>query len=147
MDSTYTLVERIPTNQEYRGLCTAVGWERVMNFEAAKVAVPNSQYAVVVERDGRAVGMGRVVGDGAIFYYIQDLAVDPAHQGRGIGSRILQTLLDYIRRHAPDQAFVGLFAAEGTTPFYAQYGFQTHPALTGMFAVTPLDELPHSDPV
>jgi hypothetical protein len=47
--------------------------------------------------------------------------------------------------HAPDKAFIGLFAAEGTMPFYQRYGFQQSPALTDMFALTPLATLPKLD--
>ena len=82
--------------------------------------------------------MGRVVGDGAIFFYLQDIAVLPEHQGAGVGSQIVERLLADIARRAPPQAFVGLFASAGRAPFYERYGFQAHSALTGMFQVTPL---------
>lgn len=32
---TYQVIERLPSIEEYRALCTAVGWQDVMNFEAA----------------------------------------------------------------------------------------------------------------
>jgi len=86
---------------------------------------------------GRAVGMGRVVGDGAIYFYSQDMAVHPERQRRGLGTRIVQQV-QYLAQQAPDKAFVGLFAAEGTLGFYEQFGFMQHPALTGMFRVTPV---------
>jgi ribosomal protein S18 acetylase RimI-like enzyme len=92
MHHPYQLIERIPTLDEYRALCTAVGWEAVINFEAAKDALPNSLYGVVVVHQGRTIGMGRVVGDGAIYYYLQDIAVLPEHQGRGVGHMIIQQL-------------------------------------------------------
>jgi len=135
MTQPYTLVERLPTQAEYCALCESVGWGAVMNFEAAQTAVPNSLYGVVVELDGRAVGMGRIVGDGAIFFYIQDIAVFPDHQGRGLGREIMTKLMVYLAANAPARAFIGLFAAEGKGPFYAQFGFEQHPALTGMFTV------------
>jgi len=58
----HKLIARVPTLEEYTKLCRAVGWGDVMNFEAAKSALPRSLHAVVVEADGEAVGMGRVVG-------------------------------------------------------------------------------------
>jgi hypothetical protein len=70
MPDPYHLIERVPTLDEYRTLCTAVGWEAVINFEAAKDALPNSLYGVVVAHEGKTIGMGRVVGDGAIFTYL-----------------------------------------------------------------------------
>ena len=45
--------------------------------------------------------------------------------------------MSWLQTHAPERAFVGLFAAEGKDPFYAHFGFMRHPALTGMFLVLP----------
>ncbi|MBZ0296490.1 MAG: GNAT family N-acetyltransferase [Anaerolineae bacterium] len=131
----YQLVERVPTLAEYQALCTAVGWQDVINFEAAQAALDHSLYGVIVQQGDQTIGMGRIVGDGAIFFYIQDIAVDPAHQKRGVGTRIMQALMAHVDAHAPDQSFVGLFAAEGTPAFYRQYGFEMYSELQGMFKV------------
>ncbi|MGC9335223.1 MAG: GNAT family N-acetyltransferase [Anaerolineae bacterium] len=135
MSDRYRLIERVATPEEYRALCTAVGWEAVINFEAANEALPNSLYGVVVECEERVVGMGRVVGDGAIFYYLQDIAVMPGYQGRGVGRRIVEQLVGHIKAVAPEKAFVGVFAAAGTERFYEEYGFRDWEALTGMYQV------------
>ena len=141
MTDPYELVERIPTIQEYRALCTAVGWGSVMNFEAAEVALPNSIYGVVAMHQGRVAGMGRIVGDGAIFYYLQDVAVLPEHQGQGLGRMILEQLVKFVRNNAPEKAFFGLFATQGTQSFYQQFGFQEWPEMTGMYQVVPVRKL------
>jgi ribosomal protein S18 acetylase RimI-like enzyme len=137
MVNPYQIIARVATIGEYRNLCTAVGWAEVMNFEAAKTALPNSLYGVVAIYEDKVVGMGRVVGDGAIFYYIQDVAVLPQHQGKGIGKAIVSQLVAYIRECAPPQAFLGVFAAQGKESFYQRYGFHEDPVLTGMFQVIP----------
>lgn len=129
------LVSRPPTSEEYRVLCTAVGWQEIMNLAAAEHALRRGLHAVVVERDGRAIAMGRVVGDGAIYFYLQDVVVEPAHQGRGVGARIVAALVDWVRAHAPDRAFLGVFAAAGTEGFYRRHGFERQGGLTGMFQV------------
>ena len=90
---------------------------------------------------GQPIGMGRVVGDGAIFFYLQDIAVVPEHQGCGVGARIVDRLIAYLSSAAPERAFVGLFAAAGKQPFYERYGFRAHSALTGMFQVAPIEEI------
>ncbi|MGC9332605.1 MAG: GNAT family N-acetyltransferase [Anaerolineae bacterium] len=137
MRHRYKIVERVATPQEYRHLCTQVGWGEVMNFEAATTALPRSLYGVVAMLDHEVVGMGRIVGDGAIFYYLQDIAVLPDHQGQGIGTRIVDRLVALVKDNAPEKAFFGVFAAEGTRPFYQRFGFDLHPVLTGMFQVVP----------
>ena len=82
MASAYRLVERPPTIEEYRSVCHGVGWKGVINFAAASVSLTNSLYHVVALSDEGVIGMARVVGDGAMYFYIQDVAVVPAHQGR-----------------------------------------------------------------
>lgn len=63
--AAYTFVERAPTLSEYCTLCTAVGWEAVIDFEAALHSLAHSLYHVLALHDGQAIGMGRIVGDGA----------------------------------------------------------------------------------
>lgn len=137
MSTRYRIVDRVATPLEYRHLCTQVGWAEVMNFEAAVTALPRSLYGVVAMLDDRVVGMGRIVGDGAIFYYLQDIAVLPDHQGQSIGTHIVARLVTLVKENAPEKAFFGVFAAEGTRPFYQKFGFDLHPVLTGMFQVVP----------
>jgi len=43
------------------------------------------------------IGMARVVGDGAMFFYIQDVVVTPAHQGRGVGTLLLERVMGYFK--------------------------------------------------
>jgi hypothetical protein len=109
----------------------------VMNFDAAKLAVPRSLHAVVAKVDDETIGMGRIVGDGMIFFYLQDIAVVPKWQGRGVGAAILSTLLDWVRKVAPEKSFLGVFAVKGTETLYERYGFSVHPSDVGMFQVVP----------
>lgn len=135
MTNEYIVVHRIPAVEEYKTICTAVGWENYMNFEAAEQSLKQSLFGVVIRYNDETVGMGRVVGDGHIYFYVQDIAVKPEHQGKGIGSLIMGAITKYLQQHAPDKAFVGLFSAAGKEPFYNRYGFQRHDGMTGMFGV------------
>ena len=127
--------QRVATPEEYRRLCEAVGWGDVMNFDAAARALPGSLYGVVAVDGGEVGGMGRVVGDGEIFFYVQDVAVLPSHQGRGAGRAILEALVGWVREHAPDKALLGLFASRGTEGFYRRHGFVVPTGDVGMFQV------------
>jgi len=135
MFENYDVQERAPTLDEYRAICEAVGWTPVINFDVAALSLERSLFAVVVMDGDTPVGMGRIVGDGAIYFYIQDIAVAPAHQDEGVGQLVVQRLMAYLRDHAPDKAFVGLFATEDAVDFYKRYGFLIHSAMTGMFQV------------
>ena len=119
----YTIVERTPTVEEYRGLREAVGWHN-LSCERTQNALRNSVYSVCVLNDGAVVGCGRVVGDGHLYYYLQDVIVHPAHQGKGVGKRITQAIVDRVSGLAESGAFFGLMAAPNVAPFYEKFGFQ-----------------------
>lgn len=138
MEPSVHIIARAPTLDEYRELCTAVGWERAINSEAAPQSLDRSLHHVVATVDGRVIGMGRIVGDGAIYFYLQDIAVHPDYQRRGIGHLILGHLMAYLEAHAPAKAFIGLFAAQGTQSFYRRHGFGQYEQLVGMFCVAPV---------
>jgi GNAT superfamily N-acetyltransferase len=95
--------------------------------------LPNTLFAVVIRRDGEAVGMGRVIGDGGLFYQVTDIAVDPRHQGRGLGKAIVGAIVDHLNRTTPPGAYVSLLADGEAHRLYAQFGFKpTAPECIGM---------------
>ena len=89
---------------------------------------------MVVSIDGKPVGIGRVIGDGGCFFEIVDIAVVPEHQKQRLGQAIMQKLMDYIDREAPDTAYVSLMADHGTPEFYKRFGFKASlpPEKSGM---------------
>ena len=132
MRDGYRLIERTPSVEEYRRLRTAAGLS-AKSAEAAALGLPNSWFALVVEYAGKAVGMGRVIGDGGLFFQVVDIAVDPAHQGRGLGKAIVQALTARLREAATTGAYVSLIADGEARRLYAQFGFElTAPASVGM---------------
>jgi ribosomal protein S18 acetylase RimI-like enzyme len=77
--------------------------------------------------------MGRVVGDGALFFQIVDVAVEPEHQGQGLGKKILEALMTELRQRVPAEAYVSLIADGEAHRLYEQFGFElTAPASVGM---------------
>ena len=94
-------------------------------------SLAGSLHGVVVESGGSAIAMGRVVGDGSHYFYLQDVIVDPAHADGGLGSMIVEALLEWIAVTAPAPAFVGLFASPAAESLYSEFGFDTAD-MTGM---------------
>ena len=119
----YEIAVRIPTVAEYCALRAGAGLSP-RSGEIVRVALPNTLFAVVIEHQGRAVGMGRVVGDGGTVFQVADIAVLPEHQRRGLGKQILDTIDVWLRQTARPGAFVNLFADRGVAPLYARYGFR-----------------------
>ena len=65
---------------------------------------------------------------------VYDIGVHPRVQGQGIGTKVMETLLDRIKDR--DFASIGLFAWEhnpNNVPFYRKFGFE--PVATGMECV------------
>jgi predicted GNAT family N-acyltransferase len=131
----YELVERDPTVQDYQRLRHAVGWSD-MTDEGVAAGLSSALFSVVLELDGEAVGCGRVVGDGGLYFYIQDVIVAEEHRGQGLGAGIMDAVMAYLERTARPGAFVGLMAAQDIAPFYERYGFRVRPERQpGMFRV------------
>jgi ribosomal protein S18 acetylase RimI-like enzyme len=82
-----------------------------------------ARFGVVAVAYEQAVGTGMVLGDGFNFAYLKDIAVHPEWQGRGIGTRIVETLLAILRRGDPDGMLVTLFTGQHLADFYERFGF------------------------
>lgn len=52
------------------------------------------------------ITMGRLIGDGALFLQVVDIAVHPAHQHKGLGKQIIQKLVEYADEYAPHACLV-----------------------------------------
>jgi spermidine synthase len=99
------------------------GWwnDPADNPTAVSGIVSGSHCFAVVRRGGRIVGMGRAISDRTSDAYIQDVTVDPAHRGQGIGSRIVAALVE--RLESDGIGWIGLIAERRTHPFYRPLGF------------------------
>ena len=121
--STYDLVIATPGAREYAELRRVAGLgER--SLEAAELGLPQSLFAVCVRDGDRLIGMGRVIGDGGCNYEIVDMAVHPDYQRQGMGKRIMEALMDWLRANAPKTAYVCLIADDHAPALYAQFGFE-----------------------
>ena len=131
-DDRYTLRLETPGSEEYRRLRMTAGLT-ARSRAAAEAGLPNTVAGAVVRTDdGVAVAMARAVGDG-LNYEVVDVAVDPEHQGRGLGKQVMAALMDQLRAIAPAEAYVSLIADGEAHRLYAQYGFEpTAPASIGM---------------
>lgn len=103
--------------------------------EAAKIGLPNSLYGVKITFNDEVVGMGRVVGDGALNFEVVDVAVDPAHQGKGLGRMIMQNIMNYLDKTAQKNAYITLMA--DVPALYEKFGFKlSRPNSEGMYIFT-----------
>jgi GNAT superfamily N-acetyltransferase len=103
-------------------LTQAVGWGRRGDDKWREIL---SKSAVVCSlwHGERLVGFGRIVEDG-VMSMMYDIAVHPDLQRQGLGSKIMQALIDQVK----DKGYVsiGLFAWDknpGNIPFYEKFEF------------------------
>jgi ribosomal protein S18 acetylase RimI-like enzyme len=76
------------------------------------------------------IGMGRAVSDGVSDAYIQDVVVAKKFRGAGIGNRIIEKIIEFLRSRRI--GWIGLIAEPGTQHFYQRLGFTVMEGYTPM---------------
>ena len=121
-------------------LVHAVGWKNFVNPEAVATALQNSLFIAVAldeHKENEVVGTVRVIGDGAIFFYVQDLMVLKEYRKQGIGTALMRAAMNYLSTQTPKRSYVGLFANSNKIKFYERFGFTgPKPTLQGMYKGT-----------
>ena len=131
MNGDYMVMIETPSVADYCRLREVAGLS-ARSEKAAEHGLPKTVAGVIVRAGEKTVGMGRLIGDG-LFYQVVDIAVEPQHQGRGLGKAIMAALMSELKRIAPAEVYVSLIADGEANRLYAQYGFQpTAPASIGM---------------
>lgn len=120
----FELADNVLKAEDFIRLKVATGFiERPL--PQVEKALQNGLFNVSAICDGKVVGMGRLVGDGAMYWYLQEIIVLPEYQGKGIGKSIVNRLMEYIKDAAIPGTIidVGLSAVKGKEPFYEKFGF------------------------
>ena len=127
----YRLLENELKAEDFIRLKVSTGF-RERSVELVEKALENNLYDLVAVADGEVIGMGRIVGDGVMYWYLQEIVVLPEYQGKGIGTAIVNKLMDYIKEHTEKGEFtsVSLTAAEGKEGFYEKFGFSKSRGMT-----------------
>ena len=129
----YVLVPEPPSLPDYLKLRLESGLTPKSEGQGAGALTGSWTFCHVRAADGTSVAMGRVIGDGGWYFHIADMATLPPHQRNGLGRRVLEHLLDEIRKRAPSGAYVTLFADLPGRRLYESVGFaESAPASLGM---------------
>ena len=97
-------------------------WALERSGEGVKRALQYSHPVVTAWDEGTLVGFTRVISDRTYRATIWDVIVRPSHQGRGIGARLVQYVLDH-----PDLETVTSFLllTKDKHGFYERFGFRS----------------------
>lgn len=119
------LVDNILQAEDFVKLRIETGFAEIP-VEHARKALQNGLINVSALYNGELVGMGRLVGDGAMYWYLQEIIVLPRFQRKGIGSMIVNHLVDYAKANSATGKFttIGGVSAKGKEAFYEKMGFE-----------------------
>ena len=110
-----------PTPGEFRALYLKTGWGRPSEEVCGRALAGSWLVCAARGRDGSLVGMGRLISDGAMHAYVNEMIVREDARGRAIGAEILRRLVAESRARGVTE--IQLFAARGRAPFYLRHGF------------------------
>ena len=129
----FQLIEQPPSLGDYLSLRNESGLSPKTPAQG-RGALANSWYFchLIDAQTGRAVAMGRVIGDGGWYFHIADMATLPEYQGRGLGKQIMDVLIAYIRAHAPENPYITLIADPPGRRLYEKVGFHDVSPSQGM---------------
>lgn len=119
------LVDNILQAEDFVRLRLQTGFAEIP-VEHARKALQNGLLNVSALYQGELVGMGRLVGDGAMYWYLQEIIILPEFQRKGIGTMIVNHLVDYAKANSITGKFttIGGVSAKGKEPFYKKMGFE-----------------------
>ena len=125
--STLVFCEELPAPDAYLELFETTGWNQgyQADTDALYRAISSSWYVVSAYNNDDLVGFGRVISDGVLYALICDLIVKPPYQEQGIGSQILEQLIE--KCHRDKIRVIWLFSARGKSAFYEKFGFLERP--------------------
>lgn len=97
----------------------AVGWNRMEN--EYKNPLMTSYYHIAAYEDNKLIGYIDCVSNGVTDAYIQDLMVCPDHQGKGVGTELMNKMIEQLKeKHI---YMISVVYEEGLKPFYERFGF------------------------
>lgn len=121
------LVTDLPGKEEYFHLFESTGWNEdyeLSNDEVYKT-LKNSWYQIFAYSDDQLIGCARVICDDYMHALILDMIVDEEHRSKGVGSKIMEDILQKCREEKIRD--VQLYSAKDVYEFYEKNGFERRP--------------------
>ncbi len=88
--------------------------------EDLKTVFSNSKYKCFLYDSVTLIGAGRALADGVDCSYICDIALLPEYQGKGLGVKIVLSLVELSKGHKK----IILYSVPGSEGFYKKIGFK-----------------------
>ena len=111
---------RLDLDAIYRYLSAESYWAKGLPRTTLERSVAGSLCFAVYYREAELVGFARVVTDRATFAWLADVFVLPAHRGRGLSKRLMETILAHPDLQGLRRIMLATWDAHG---LYRQFGF------------------------
>lgn len=133
----FQINNQIPAAMDFFSLFETTGWNTAYQTtpQDLQQALDDSWYTISAYDKGELIGFGRILSDGVLYAMIYDLIVHPDFQNQGLGSQLLNRLIEACQK--ANIRAIQLFSAHGKTEFYKTRGFVTrHEDAPGMVYLT-----------
>lgn len=118
---------------DYQRIRKTTGWYMLDDYVVEK-ALENNLFSICVYDNHKLIGIGRIIGDGYMYFYIQDIIVIPEYQKKGVGRVIMDNIEEYLQQVSNNNSFIGLMAGMGVKHFYEKYDYNVrHQSKPGMY--------------
>ena len=114
--------------EEYCQLRAAVQWQSIVK-EQAQSGLDHSDFIAACRDGENIVGCARIFWDKGYIAYLADVMVKPEYQGQGIGRKLVEACISYIRSQLREgwRIKIVIVSAKGKEGFYEKFGFQIRP--------------------
>lgn len=114
---------KVYNDEEILPLYASAGWTAYTDQpEILRKGFENSMLTLAAYEEEELLGLIRTVGDGVTIVLVQDILVFPEHQRKGVGSALLQAILD--RYSHVRQIQLVTDKTTRTIAFYKSMGFR-----------------------
>ena len=112
--------EKVPADL-LSSLRESVGWNRMEK----ELSNPNltSFCHISAYEENELIGYIDCISNSVTDAYIQDLMVKPEYQGKGIGTKLMNMMIDYLKDH--HIYMISVLFDESLKSFYEKFGFYT----------------------
>ncbi|MEY2913743.1 MAG: hypothetical protein RLZZ184_3052 [Cyanobacteriota bacterium] len=105
----------------------AAFWAKGRNIKDLAIAIANSEPVISVWDKELLIGFARATSDGIYRATIWDVVIHPDYQGNGLGSKLIETVLNHPRMQKVERVYL---MTTHQQKFYEKIGFQVNKTTT-----------------
>lgn len=124
----YMILDNQLQAEDFIRLFAGAGWGE-LPWDMVETSLANSYATFSVKSGDKVIAMARLLGDGAMSFFLKDFVVELEYQGSGIGRVLLTHVEEYIRAQLKPgwEGYLQLVSSKGKEGFYQKLGYAVHP--------------------